>query len=78
MNYTTIKIPAETHRLIKSLSAIASLSQQELLQVSLLDYQKKLFWEQCSKAYSQAVEMAVHDDTHLYENTLMDGLDEEY
>jgi hypothetical protein len=81
MNYTTIKIPAETHKIIKNLAVRANLAQQELLYKCLMDFEKKLFWEQCQRAYSKTAlseDSSISDDSLLYENTLMDGLDDEY
>ena len=78
MNYTTIKVPVTTHKLIKDLCELAQMPQQELIYNSLLDYKKKLFWEQCNSAYSKVNNTNVTDDSSLYDNTLLDGLDDEY
>lgn len=82
MEYTTIKIPSQTHKLIKALAQKASIAQQELLEISLKEYERKLFWEECQQKYE---ELALSDkfeeyneDLKLYENTLLDGLDNEY
>jgi len=81
MSYTTIKIPVEIHKKIKFLSSQAKIAQQELLIQCLLDYENKLFWIEFNNAYSVAKtneETSINDDELLYENTLMDGLDDEY
>ncbi len=82
MNYTTIKIPVETHRLIKSLAAVSNMAQQDLIEKCLRIYEEQIFWEQCRAAYSELSDRKPDqnetDDTKLYENTLADGLDEEY
>ena len=78
MNYTTIKVPATTHKLIKDLCVMAQLPQQELIYNSLQDYRKKLFWEQCNSAYAKSNSSHDTDDLSLYDNTLLDGLDDEY
>ncbi len=78
MNYTTIKIPELTHNLIKDLCVLSNLSQQKLIYNSLQEYKKKLFWEQCNAAYSKQKNTNEGDDSHLYENTLLDGIEDEY
>ena len=78
MNYTTIKISETTHKLIKDLCVFSNLPQQKLIYNSLLDYQKKLFWEQCNSAYSNINNINDTDDLSIYENTLLDGLEDEY
>ncbi len=78
MNYTTIKIPESTHKLIKDLCLLSNISQQKLIYDSLQDYKKKIFWEKCNIAYSESENIADQDDLNLYENTLMDGIDDEY
>jgi len=78
MSYTTIKIPETTHKLIKDLCELSNLSQQKLIFNSLQDYKKKLFWEQCNSAYSEAKNVDDSDDLSIYENTLLDGIDDEY
>ena len=75
MNYTTIKIPVETHRKIKSLAKKTNLPQQDLLAATLRDFEEKLFWDKCDEAYSKNDR---DEDDQLYENTLMDGIEDEY
>lgn len=78
MNYTTIKVPVSTHKLIKDLCVLAKLPQQELIYNSLQDYKKKLFWEQCNSAYSKLINVNDEDDLSFYDNTLLDGIEDEY
>jgi hypothetical protein len=78
MNYTTIKLPVTTHKLIKDLCILAKLPQQEIIFNSLQDYKKKLFWEQCNSAYSKLDNINDKDDWRIYENTLIDGIEDEY
>jgi hypothetical protein len=78
MTYTTIKVPVTTHKLIKDLCLLANMPQQELIYNCLQDYQKKLFWEQCNTAYSNVNNINDPDDLALYENTLLDGIEDEY
>jgi len=78
MNYTTIKIPEITHNLIKDLCMLSNLSQQKLIYNSLQEYKKKLFWEQSNYAYSKLNNTNENDDLSLYENTLLDGIEDEY
>ncbi len=78
MNYTTIKIPEKTHKLIKDLCELSNLPQQKVILNSLEEYKKKLFWEQCNLAYSKLNLNNDPDDTKIYENTLMDGIEDEY
>jgi hypothetical protein len=81
MDYTTIKIPVDTHRLIKILAQQSNMQQQELLTKCLKDYETKLFWEQALAKYSEIAATTNNspgEDESLYDNTLMDGLDDEY
>lgn len=75
MNYTTIKIPVETHRKIKLLAKKANLNQQELLAATLADFEEKIFWDKCDEAFAKNKQS---EDSKLYENTLMDGIEDEY
>jgi len=79
MTYTTIKIPVESHRLMAVLAEKSKKTKQDVLFLSLKDFEKKLFWEQCSARYAQlATEEERNDNEQLYENTLLDGLEDEY
>lgn len=78
MSYTTIKIPKSTHQIIKELTLLSELPQQQLIYNSLQEYKKKLFWEQCNSAYSKLNNGEDSDSNSLYDNTLMDGLEDEY
>jgi hypothetical protein len=83
MNYTTIKIPAETHRLIKKLAIKTSMAQQDVLAKCLKIFEEQIFWEQCKIAYEDLSNNEIDNleeinESKLLENTLMDGLDDEY
>jgi hypothetical protein len=83
MDYTTIKIPVEMHRLIKNLAITANIAQQEVLQECLKDYEKKIFWEKFNLKYKEITDEKIthlsdDNDEILYENTLLDGLYDEY
>ena len=78
MGFTTIKIPDSTHKLIKDLCLLSNLPQQKLIHDSLIDYQKRLFWEKCNSAYSKNNQINDKDELSLYENTLLDGIEDEY
>jgi len=78
MSFTTIKIPDSTHKLIKDLSLLTNLPQQKLIYNSLLEYKKKLFWEQCEIAYSKLNNADDSEDSKIYENTLLDEIEDEY
>lgn len=77
MSYTTIKIPVETHRKLKSLSLLTMISQQDLLNKCLLDFEANLFWEKCESAYAKNNTIGNIDEL-LYSNTLSDGIEDEY
>ena len=76
MSYTTIKIPTKLHRKIKDLSQLTHTTQYEVLENSLLKYEKELFWADCVAAYEKNSKIDNNDEN--YSGTLMDGLDDEY
>ncbi len=79
MTYTTIKIPKELHVWIGDLAAKTHLSRQEVMQRSLKELEEKLFWEECQNRYKALADSGIIDDElRLYENTLADGLEDEY
>lgn len=78
MDYTTIKIPKSTHQIIKDLSLMTDLPQQQLIYNSLQEYKKKMFWEQCKLAYSNSSGNNNDEENNLFDNTLMDGIEDEY
>ena len=82
MTYTTMRIPTETHQLIKELSKKTQSAQQDVLNRALRIYKEQQFWEECTKAYedlandpvAHAEELA---EQKLWDCTLMDGLEDE-
>jgi len=82
MTYTTIRIPTETHQLIKELSKKTQEAQQEVVNHALRIYEEQQFWEDVAKFYEDLVNDPVAyaeelEERKLYENTLMDGLEDE-
>ena len=81
MTYTTIRIPTETHQLIKELSKKTQEAQQEVVNHALRIYEEQQFWEDVAKFYEDLVNDPVAyaeelEERKLYENTLMDGLED--
>jgi hypothetical protein len=82
MEYTTLKISKSVHKLIKDIALKENIPQNEVLDLSLKEYEKKLFWEKCKNAY-EALSVAedkidYQSEQELLDGTLMDGLDDEY
>lgn len=79
MTYTTIKIPKEIHLRLGALAVRTQLSRQDVLLRGIKELEDKLFWEECQKKYKETAASGP-DDTEeaLYENTISDGLDDEY
>lgn len=79
MTYTTIKIPVDAHKLIASLALKSNQTKQDVLIHSLKEYETKIFWENCRSRYEEvAKDKDQNLDSNLYENTLSDGLEDEY
>ncbi len=79
MTYTTIKIPVDAHKLIASLALQSNQTKQDVLMQSLKEYESKIFWENCRARYEEvSKDKDPNEDVTLYENTLSDGLDDEY
>lgn len=78
MDYTTIKIPVSTHLIIKELCQLSNESQQKIIFKSLQAYKEKLFWENANTSYARLNSVQNQNEDKLYENTLMDGIEDEY
>lgn len=78
MDYTTIKIPVSTHLIIKELCQLSNESQQKIIFKSLQAYKEKLFWENANTSYARLNSVQNQNEVKLYENTLMDGIEDEY
>lgn len=78
MDYTTIKIPVSTHLIIKELCHLSNESQQKIIFKSLQAYKEKLFWENANTSYARLNSVQNQNEVKLYENTLMDGIEDEY
>ena len=83
MTYTTIRIPKEAHQLMKELAQKNKIAQQDLIMKALKILEEQYFWDECKKAYQIISENPGDltneiNETKLFENSLMDGLDDEY
>lgn len=65
-------------KLLINLSLMTDLPQQQLIYNSLQEYKKKMFWEQCKIAYSNSSKNNNDEENNLYDNTLMDVIEDEY
>jgi 7-keto-8-aminopelargonate synthetase-like enzyme len=77
-----VRVSENTHKLLRSLSAREGKSMQDIIDKAIEEYRRKTFLEGLSNDYlllreNPEVWKEHQEDMALWENTLMDGLENE-
>jgi Arc/MetJ-type ribon-helix-helix transcriptional regulator len=82
MQTTTVRVSKQTHAQLRLLSQQIGESMQDVIAKAVELYQEQIFWQEVREAYArlrhdpQAWQEEL-EERRLWENTLMDGLEEE-
>jgi hypothetical protein len=80
--YPTVRISAETHKLIKQMADEDDMSMSDLVAEAVKQYERKRFWDHANRVWNEMMkdpkerEYWAREDAEL-EGTLMDGLDDD-
>ena len=79
---TTVRIREETHVTLRELAEKSRESMQDVLAKAVEAYRREQFWRETSEAYAAMRADPIawkerQDEMSLWDNTLMDGLDDE-
>lgn len=82
MPTTTIRVSKKTHDQVRALAQQTGETMQEVISRAIEQYQEQLFWRQVNEAYARLRQNPTAwqeelEERRLWDNTLMDGLEEE-
>ncbi|MBM2811029.1 MAG: hypothetical protein HW416_1788 [Chloroflexi bacterium] len=79
---TTVRLSEETRAIVKELAGKTNESMQDVLAKAVESYRREQFWRETNQAYAEMRAnpeewKEYQDELRLWENTLMDGLEDE-
>lgn len=82
MPTTTIRVSKHIHEQLRALAQQTGTTMQEVISKAIEQYQEQLFWQRAHEGYARLRQdpdtwREELDERRLWDNTLMDGLEEE-